>query len=329
MKKPLISIIIPIYNVEEYLADCINSIITQDFNEYEIIAVNDGSTDNSLEVCKALAKDNEHIKIINQINKGLSEARNSGIREAVGDYLMFVDSDDFLEEKSLLNISKHIKDFSTDVIIGLLYKYYDEKKVYSESFRLSNEEVIRYDKETLLSELFQDISWPVQKYIVKRKLVLDNDLRFKPGCLHEDVDWTTRLFLVADSFSFYDIPFYYHRMNRTGSITNTYNSKRGKDVIIIVGELIDLINTKYVDSRFKDSIRSRLSKSTYYYVSTIYFFKGEERESLLSLIENNIEVLKYTKKSSQRIFYKCIKMIGLRPTIKLSFYIRKLINIGR
>lgn len=324
MKNPTLSIILPIYNVETYLADCLNSILNQDFEHYEILAINDGSTDNSLDVCKIFARKDNRIKIFNQPNKGLSEARNKGIQEATGEYLLFVDSDDFLKNGALVNISEHIRNYSTDVIIGLLYKYYNENEIYTETFDFSNKEVLVCDKEVFVKKAFKNISWSAPKYIVRRKFVLDNSLKFKSGYLHEDVDWTTHLFLLAESFSFYNQPFYYHRMKRPGSIINIYSSKRAKDMIEITSELIELLNSEYKDFIFIEQVRSRLSESVFYYVSTIYFFKKEERKILLSLIEKNLIILKYSNKNSQRIFFKCIELFGLRPTLMLSFCIRKL-----
>ena len=93
--KRLVSIIVPVYNVEQYLMRCVDSILNQSYKNIEVILVNDGSTDNSLEVCKVLAKKDKRVKIVNQQNLGLSEARNTGLKNATGDYIGFVDSDDF------------------------------------------------------------------------------------------------------------------------------------------------------------------------------------------------------------------------------------------
>ena len=103
MKKIKVSIIIPVYNVEKYLEECVNSILNQKIKNYEIILVDDGSTDSSGEICDKMSANNQEITVIHQKNQGLSEARNSGIKKATGEYLMFVDSDDFINENVNLN----------------------------------------------------------------------------------------------------------------------------------------------------------------------------------------------------------------------------------
>ena len=94
--KPRISIIVPVYNVENYLVKCIESILNQSFKNFELILVNDGSNDNSLNICKKYIEIDNRIKLISQINKGLSAARNTGLRYAKGNYICFIDSDDFV-----------------------------------------------------------------------------------------------------------------------------------------------------------------------------------------------------------------------------------------
>ncbi|PSU32579.1 glycosyltransferase family 2 protein [Photobacterium phosphoreum] len=114
---PFISIVVPVYNVEEYLSYCIESILIQTFNDYELILVNDGSTDNSASICDFYCKQSSKIKVIHQENKGVSAARNLGIRESVGEYILFVDSDDWLEKSTLEVLHKEAKNFKYSIVI--------------------------------------------------------------------------------------------------------------------------------------------------------------------------------------------------------------------
>lgn len=112
-----ISIVVPVYNVELYLADCLESILLQDFEDYEVICVNDGSTDRSLEILREYAEKNRKIKLINNaVNGGLSYSRNCGLRHAVGEYILFVDSDDMLQQGALKILSEEAARFDTDII---------------------------------------------------------------------------------------------------------------------------------------------------------------------------------------------------------------------
>ena len=126
MKNSLITIIIPVYNVEEYLDCCLNSIEKQTFKDYDVIIVDDGSTDKSSEICDRFAFKKENVKVIHKMNGGLSSARNAGIKAAKGQYLMFIDSDDFLiNEYSLKGIADSLCLTNADLLISS-FEEYDE-----------------------------------------------------------------------------------------------------------------------------------------------------------------------------------------------------------
>ena len=132
-----ISIIVPIYNIENYIEKCLTSIINQTYNNYELILVNDGSTDSSETICKKIAKENKQIKYFYKKNGGLSDARNYGIRKSSGEYLMFVDGDDFLESKdSLKKIVSRLESSSLDVLQYKMKYYYENggKNFYFKDF---------------------------------------------------------------------------------------------------------------------------------------------------------------------------------------------------
>ena len=114
--KPKFSVVIPVYNTESYLAECIDSLIHQPYENFEAICINDGSTDKSLQVLEDFAQKDGRIKVINQKNQGVSAARNAGIDAAVGDYIIFLDSDDFLAENCLYIFSQIIEKEKPDVI---------------------------------------------------------------------------------------------------------------------------------------------------------------------------------------------------------------------
>ena len=131
--KPKISVIIPVYNVEEYIEKCICSLIAQTIKEIEFLVINDGSTDNSINLIKSFQ--DSRIRIINQENLGLSEARNTGIKKARGRYVLFLDGDDYLiDDESILNMYNIAEKYKVDVLVGNAVKIYDDGK-YEEFYR--------------------------------------------------------------------------------------------------------------------------------------------------------------------------------------------------
>lgn len=134
--RKTVSIIVPIYNAEKYIAKCIESIINQTFSNYELILINDGSTDNSIQIIKNYEKKYDNIKVFNNKNRGVSYTRNFGLKNATGKYIMFVDADDFLENNCLENLLCNIED--GDIIISNYYRYYGKNKKILKNGNIGN-----------------------------------------------------------------------------------------------------------------------------------------------------------------------------------------------
>lgn len=241
----MLSIIIPVYNVQDYLARCLRSIIIDNEcqDNYEIILIDDGSTDNSSKICDDYAKNYSWIKVIHKENGGLSEARNTGINCANGDYLMFVDSDDYLERLSLVKIVRNLKKNNPDVLIGKSRVVDENGKTYDE---------VEYSIETGIytSESYakclrnnnKSVSFCAQYHICKKDFIITNKLFFRKGLLHEDELWTPKVLLRAQKIDYSDIYFYYHFM-RMGSIMHSNNlNKRGESLLLITEELMIELN---------------------------------------------------------------------------------------
>ena len=133
------SIIVPVYNVEKYIEECLNSILKQNYKNYEVIVINDGSLDKSGEICENFSKKNFNFKVIHVKNGGLSSARNIGIKKALGEYILFLDGDDFIAKNCLEDIDNLIKkNNSTDIVFGKIIKYYKDGKTISNNFELED-----------------------------------------------------------------------------------------------------------------------------------------------------------------------------------------------
>ena len=125
-KNPKISVIIPVYNTSIYLRQCLDSVLEQDFDDYEVICVNDGSTDDSLEILREYEKKSSKIKVIDQTNSGVATTRNTGLKNASGDFLAFLDSDDFIRENYLSKLYNAALKTKSDIVICNFYRYYEQ-----------------------------------------------------------------------------------------------------------------------------------------------------------------------------------------------------------
>ncbi len=195
--EPKISVIIPVYNVEKYLRECLDSVINQTLKDIEIICVNDGSTDNSLEILKEYEKQDSRIKIIDKKNEGAAAARNLGLKSATGDYVIFFDSDDYMEFMALEKLYQNITDNNADISICKSYEFYDgdeEKQITEYAIKnnlLDNKTV--FSPQEVSKYIFQFcVGWPWDK-LYRREFVLKNGLTFQN--LHHSND--TRFVLLS------------------------------------------------------------------------------------------------------------------------------------
>lgn len=176
---PIFSIVIPVYNAEQYLNRCIQSVLNQTFSDFELILVNDGSTDNSLNICENFAENENRIKIISHKNNGVSFTRNKGIKAATGKYITFIDSDDFVDKSYLESFYLQLSIKETDIIASGIIKYYGESEInityhvdYSDNISIIPE----LEKQNLLSGPFAKCF--KRDVIVNNKILFDKDFSF-------------------------------------------------------------------------------------------------------------------------------------------------------
>lgn len=231
-----LSIIVPVYKVELYIEKCINSLVKQDvpYSDYEIIIVDDGSPDKSMDIVSQKFSDYDNIKIVKKENGGLSSARNAGFRQASGDYIWYVDSDDWIEENCLGNIFLEFQD-SPDTIA--LTSFIPEGD-WSHSYYNKTDITIR----TGLGLCASSHLTAAQFYICRREFLENKNLHFFEGILHEDSEYTPRMLYLANSLKLYNTAVY-HYLKREGSITNVVNPKRCYDYIVVCNHLIQFNNT--------------------------------------------------------------------------------------
>lgn len=232
----LFSVIIPVYNVEPYLRECLDSVLNQGFSDWEAVCVNDGSTDGSAAILEEYATKDGRFKIITQVNRGLSTARNAGIREAKSDYVLFLDSDDWLEPNALEILSKHLN--GEDLLCFSGQRYFEETNNLNPADVLVEKRyqsgMDYYNECALMQRDFAFVCVVLRAY--RRVFLLENCLRFKEGICHEDNLFTPLVCHAAKRVRVINANLYVYRV-RANSITTTINPKGVKDLMEVANEL--------------------------------------------------------------------------------------------
>ena len=233
------SIVIPVYKTKEYLDHCVESVIAQTFRDFEIILVDDGSPDCCGAMCDAWAAKDSRIVVVHQENGGLSAARNAGIRRATGEYIMFLDSDDWWADPYVLeNIAQHLNHTDADILSFNYRKSYNgnlEPLYFPESLPSSE------TAETLeqMMCLNRWVTGACNKAI-RRTLLVDNDLFFRTGITSEDIDWTLRLALNGEKFAFANVCVFIYRQIAS-SISHSISPKKVECLCSNVQECVQLL----------------------------------------------------------------------------------------
>lgn len=229
--QPKISVIIPVYGVEKYIRQCLDSVINQTYKNLEIIIVNDGTKDNSMKIVEEYL-DDERIKVINKENGGLSSARNRGMGEATGEYISFVDSDDWLEINIYQEVAKILE--KDDEIIVFNYNRYSQK--YDKYRRKILK--LRYLPNEIL---FRNLNGECWNKIYKRSFLIENKFKFYEGVIYEDIFWEIETIHLVKKIKFLNYCGYNYRYDREGSIINTLNILDIRKSYLKVIEKVDSI----------------------------------------------------------------------------------------
>lgn len=293
--KKFFSLIIPVYKVEIYLSKCIESVLSQKFEDWETVLVDDGSPDNCPSLCDDYAKKDKRIKVIHKQNGGLSDARNAGISAASGKYILFLDSDDYLYSDTVLTeIATSLKNASFPEICYLPNEYWSSNP---------NSVSSKYKEETLslgnfLKRVIKNY-YPHtagQQFILRIDYLKENGLCFEKGILHEDELWFAQILLQAKNIHVCPCVFYFYVDNRNCSIINSLKEKNIRDKLYIANKIVLL--SKNLPRKFQKLFTTRSAQI----VSGII-----QSKKALQLI-NNSEDLKKELKKSEKLLLKSIKL---------------------
>ena len=234
-----ISILVPVYNVQNYLPRCLDSLLAQTLQEIEIILIDDGSTDKSGEMCDEYAAKHSRVRVIHQPNAGLSAARNTGLKAAKGKYVLFVDSDDYIDLQSGEKLYSIATKYDCDIVRGNSWSINEQKKHPYKPVPVFDTPVS--GKQFLQIGLSRGgVSMCAPFALYKRELLIKNELYFYPGILHEDELWTPQVYLKAQRVCAENEYFYYH-WTRENSITgSSWTEKRKSDLLFVCEQLYPL-----------------------------------------------------------------------------------------
>ncbi|WP_022770306.1 glycosyltransferase [Butyrivibrio sp. NC2007] len=244
------SIIVPTYNVEKYLSKCLESILAQTCSDWEAICIDDGSTDSSSIILKRFAEQDLRFRVISQTNQGLAETRNVGIRAAQGDWLLFVDSDDFIRNDTLEILNKTLVEDNLDAIsfeTEILYEGDSRERDNKDSWYYKYHD---YPNTTSGEKLFEKMMRNNEYcdsaclLAVKKKWILDSDLFFYKGILYEDSIFSMKVFLNASRMRHISSKLYTYRVREASIMTSGFSKENVRSRIIVFKELLKLINQR-------------------------------------------------------------------------------------
>ena len=231
-----LSIIIPVYNVENYLRKCLESIMEQKLDNMEIIIIDDGSTDASGEICEEYKGKNVIVK--HKKNGGLSSARNYGLEFAKGDYIWFIDSDDFIEKDCTNTIVEKLKENKPDLMIIKSRVINENNESKDELFYSIKEGLYsNYEYMKILKNNPKSILFCAQYHIVKKDIIEKNKILFKDGIIHEDELWTPQIIMASNSIYYSNLNIYYHLMRSDSIMHSSKIEKSGNSDLIVAEEL--------------------------------------------------------------------------------------------
>jgi len=232
------SIIVPVYNSELYLEKCVNSILKQSYQNIELILINDGSTDGSSRLCDEIAEKDSRVVVIHKLNGGVSDARNVGIKKATGEYILFVDSDDFIEINACEMFYKSIKANPSLEIIATNIKVINDKQMKENCF-LPTKNVISTGEEFLSTQLDKWMAMFVWRFVYKRALLIENQVYFDVKLrYYEEETWLPKVLLLASKVATVDF-IYYNYIIRNNSLSNPLDENQ------IVQSALDHLNVLY------------------------------------------------------------------------------------
>ena len=322
----LISIIIPVYNIEKYINQCVNSVLNQSYKKIEIILVDDGSKDKTSIICDDFCNLDDRIQVIHKKNEGSSSARNIGILKSKGEYIIFLDGDDYWDDSEFLNKAiNNLKESKASIINFGFKKLYENTNQIEKSQYVFDRNCIDFrDKKTTLKYLISNnlyISSSCNK-IIKKDLILKNKIFFRDDLVCEDIEWSARLLIHADVLDVINISPYVYRQ-RKDSKTHTFDTKNVEDLIKSINLCI------YYEKEVTKYNNEYMGYIAFQYVTLLIiknFVDKKKLKQYKSQISNLSFLLKYDLNKRVYIFNFINKYFGFNL---LNFFIKIYMKIKK
>ena len=335
-----VSVIVPVYNVEKYIRECILSILKQTLKDIEIIIVNDGSTDKSIEEIEDLINQHENIKLINKENKGLSSARNEGLKYAEGEYIAFIDSDDYIREEFLETLYNEGKRYDLDVVFSSFSKFYEGKEIVpiQRSYELVTDDAILgidfLDHQIKLKEYRMEVC----DDLYRRDFLNSKNIKFWEEILFEDEEFTLSVLLEAERVKLVNRCDYIYRQ-RENSITHCeVTNKHIESQLLIINRFIEIYHNSE-DVKIKICVYTLINNLLWEFLELVdestyknkkILFLKVKNDEILEILKENIHLkndkIKFILFKISPKLYWCVFKLRSKIIYKQKNKNRKLIN---
>ena len=311
---PRVSIVIPVYNTSRFLEECIRSVLHQDFTDWHAILVDDGSTDGSGTICDQFAANDPRIEVLHQSNQGLSVARNNGLTRAQGEFVLFLDSDDFwLRQDTLTTLLDAMDRHPECDFIGFNWVYYysKERQRRWRDFGSYVPEVV--SGEEALWSILRSGDTPMSACIkiLRRDFLIKSELSFIPGITSEDIPWFMRLLCHAEGCLFLHDYLYGYRQEVDGSITKEYSPRRFHDLVFIIEDGLQLADTQ-PSPGMREALLSFYATEYCILLSHMDVLTKEERQSMEPWMRKHQYLLSYDRSPKVRLAHRAWRFTGLK-----------------
>lgn len=320
MKK--VSIIVPVYNMEKYLKQCMDSLVNQTLKDIEVIVINDGSKDKSLDILKKYKKKYPNIvKIIDQENGGISVARNNGISVATGKYIGFVDSDDYIKLDMFEKLYNEIEKTKSDIVVCDFEEYHMKDETFKYIYVTDK---IIFDNFYEDTSIINTIDYAPWNKLYKRELF--DDIKFIKNTKYEDLNAILKIFLISKKISTVKESLYLYRINEDGE-TKTVN-KKVEDILIILQDLIDYSKEINVFDKIKYELRELCVNKTFFYLISSYKIDDREfstnfRNKIIKFLNSNFNNWRLTLLKNKSLEIRMISKLVLMNNILFKYFIKR------
>ncbi len=310
-----LSVIVPVYNVEKYLAECADSILSQTFADFELILVDDGSYDASPQICDDYAKRDERVKVIHKANGGQATARNAGFLQASGEYILYIDSDDFITDTHFFEDVYNMAQNGCDIILYKYCKYYDAAKQLGACSFTFADIAQDSDKTEILTRLVQKDAFFCSAWSksIKRSLLAKNNILFDATLSCEDMDWYYRVIAYAGKFALLDKSYIAYRQ-RSNSVTSSGNLKAIGDFVTVIGNWF-----KEFEGLQDDKLRfTMLSSLAKLYTNLLVAYNrcaDRDKRKYRRTIKKYRGLLRYNLNVRVRMINRLYRIAGFGPTM--------------